>query len=266
VDLREAGEELASARPTAVNLRWALDRVLRAAASGQDPAAAAEGEAVRIHEQQVADDLRSGELGASLIDDGSTVLTHCNTGSLATGGIGSALGVVKVAHRQGKRIGVLVGETRPLLQGARLTAWELEREGIPYRLIVDAAAAGLIAGGDVGAVLVGADRIAANGDVANKVGTYGLALAAREHAVPFYVVAPTSTIDPGTASGKDIPIEERGGDEVLAAAPAGAAARNPAFDVTPARFVTAVVTERGILRAPYGPVFIEAMRGEKVAG
>ena len=266
VDLDVAAEQLASARPTAVNLRWALDRVLRAVASGGDPAAAAEAEAVRIHEQQVASDLRSGELGAKLLDDGSTVLTHCNTGSLATGGIGSALGVIKVAHRQGKRIGVLVDETRPLLQGARLTAWELEREGIPYRLIVDAAAAGLIAGGDVQGVLVGADRIAGNGDVANKVGTYGLALAAREHDVPFYVVAPTSSIDLGTASGRDIPIEERSGEELLAAAPAGAVARNPAFEVTGALLVTAIVTERGILRAPYGPAIAGAMRRERVPG
>jgi methylthioribose-1-phosphate isomerase len=191
-----------------------------------------------------------------LIRHGATVLTHCNTGSLATGGIGSALGVVKTAHWSGNPVRVFVDETRPLLQGARLTAWELRRQSIPHEVIVDGAAAGLIARGDVGAVLVGADRIAANGDVANKVGTYGLALAAAAHAVPFYVVAPVSTIDPHTASGVDIVIEERTEAEVLTAAgvataPSGSAGRNPAFDVTPAHLVTAIVTEAAVLRPPY---------------
>jgi methylthioribose-1-phosphate isomerase len=254
-DVRTAADELAATRPTAVNLRWALDRVL--AAAGGD-STRAEAEALRIHEEQIASDAASGELGAALIERSATVLTHCNTGSLATGGIGTALGVVKTAHWQGKRISVLVDETRPLLQGARLTAWELAREGIPHELIVDSAAAGLIARGRVQAVVVGADRIAANGDAANKVGTYGLALAADAHGVPFYVVAPVSTIDMKTASGRDIVIEERDADEVTSfssarTAPDATAARNPAFDVTPADLITAIVTERGVLRAPYSP-------------
>jgi methylthioribose-1-phosphate isomerase len=253
-DVSAAADELAATRPTAVNLRWAIERVV---AAGGGDAARIEAEAVRIHDEQIASDLRSGELGAALIDPGSMVLTHCNTGSLATGGIGSALGVIKTAHWQGKRVRVLVDETRPLLQGARLTAWEVAREGIPHEVIVDGAAAGLIARGQVQAVIVGADRIAANGDTANKVGTYGLALAAHAHAVPFYVVAPTSTIDAATASGNDIVIEERSADEVTSyasftIAPAGTAARNPAFDVTPAHLIKAIVTDRGVLRAPYG--------------
>jgi methylthioribose-1-phosphate isomerase len=255
-----AADELAATRPTAVNLRWALDRVL-AAADGD--AARAEAEALRIHEDQIASDAASGELGAALIEPGATVLTHCNAGSLATGGIGTALGVVKTAHWQGKRISVLVDETRPLLQGARLTAWELAREGIPHELIVDSAAAGLIACGRVQAIVVGADRIAANGDAANKVGTYGLALAAQAHGAPFYIVAPASTIDARTARGSDIVIEERDGDEVTSlglarTAPDGTAARNPAFDVTPAHLITAIISERGVLRAPY-PRTIAAM-------
>ena len=266
-NLRAAADELAATRPTAVNLRWALDRVL-AASTGDS--ARAEAEAVRIHEEQVTADVRMGEHGAALVEPGATLLTHCNAGALATGGIGTALGVVKIAHWQGKRVRALVDETRPLLQGARLTAWELAREGVPYEIIVDAAAAGLIARGDVQAVLVGADRIAANGDVANKVGTYGLALAAQAHGVPFYVVAPASTIDPATPDGARITIEERDGDEVLTVAstrvaPAGSAARNPAFDVTPASLVTAIITERGVLRPPHGAAIASALAKTAVA-
>jgi methylthioribose-1-phosphate isomerase len=261
-DVRTAADELAATRPTAVNLRWALDRVL--AAAGGD-ATRAEAEALRIHQEQIASDAASGELGAALIERGATVLTHCNAGSLATGGIGTALGVVKTAHWQGKAISVLVDETRPLLLGARLTTWELAREGIPHELIVDSAAAGLIARGRVQAVVVGADRIAANGDAANKVGTYGLALAADAHGVPFYVVAPVSTIDMETASGRDIVIEERDADEVTSfssarTAPDATAARNPAFDVTPADLITAIVTGRGVLRAPYSPAIAATTR------
>jgi methylthioribose-1-phosphate isomerase len=278
-DARGAADEIAATRPTAVNLRWALDRVL--AASGGD-AALAEAEARRIHEEQIESDARCGELGAALITANTraesprrergpvTVLTHCNTGTLATGGIGSALGVIKTAYRRGMVAQVVVDETRPLLQGARLTAWELAHEAIPHRVIVDGAAAGLIARGIVDAVVVGADRIAANGDVANKVGTYGLALAAQAHGVPFYVVAPTSTIDRATANGEDIEIEDRAEDEVLSfasaqAAPADARALNPAFDVTPARLVTAIVTERGVLREPYGDAIAAIMREAAVA-
>jgi methylthioribose-1-phosphate isomerase len=265
-DVRAAAEELAATRPTAVNLRWALDRCLQAG-GGADGVAA---EAVRIHEDQIAADARMGELGAALIEDGATVLTHCNAGALATGGIGTALGVIKTAHRQGKRVRALVDETRPLLQGARLTAWELAAEGIPHEIIVDAAAAGLIARGAVQAVIAGADRIAANGDVANKVGTYGLALAAQAHGVPFYVAAPLSTIDAHTPDGARIEIEERGAEEVLShagvrTAPHGSAARNPAFDVTPAALVTAIITERGILRAPYAAAIARAAQPPAVA-
>jgi len=252
---------LVATRPTAVNLRWAVERMLSA---GRD-AASAEAEAARIHDEQRASDARCGEHGASLIPDGATVLTHCNTGALATGGGGTALAAITTAHAQGKRVEVLVDETRPLLQGARLTAWELARAGIPHRVIADGAAAGIIARGGAAAILVGADRIAANGDVANKVGTYGLALAARAHGVPMYVVAPVSTIDAATASGGGIDIEQRDEDEVLAFAGSRVAADrrralNPAFDVTPAALVTAIVTERGILRPPYGAAIASATR------
>jgi methylthioribose-1-phosphate isomerase len=256
-DSPAAAEQLTATRPTAANLCWALGRVLKAG-----DAARAEREARRIHDEQIASDAHCGELGADLLasaashHDALTVITHCNTGSLATGGIGTALGVVKTAHRRGSRLNVLVDETRPLLQGTRLTAWELAQEGIEHQVIVDAAAAGFISRGGIDAVIVGADRIAANGDVANKVGTYGLALAAREHGVPFYIVAPTSTIDTHTSSGAAITIEERAEDEVLGfgtqrAAPTGARALNPAFDMTPSHLIAAIVTELGVLRAPY---------------
>ncbi len=260
--LDEGADALAAARPTAVNLRWAVERVRRAT----DPVA----EARRIHVEQIACDLRTGELGAALIPEGAAVLTHCNTGSLATGGIGSALGVIKTAHWQHKRISVLVDETRPLLQGARLTSWELRAEAIPHHVIVDGAAAGLIARGLVQAVVVGGDSIAANGDTANKVGTYGLALAARAHAVPFYVVAPASTIDLATPHGGAIEIEHRAEDEVLHAAgariaPEGARALNPAFDVTPADLITSIITERGGLRPPYSASLAGALETAAVA-
>jgi methylthioribose-1-phosphate isomerase len=265
-DVQAAADHIARTRPTAVNLRWAVDRVLEASRGG---AAAALDEARRIHGEQIAADARMGELGAALIDDGATVLTHCNTGTLATGGIGSALGIIKTAHADGKRIDVLVDETRPLLQGARLTAWELQRDGIPFRIIADSAAASLIAAANVQAVIVGADRIAANGDTANKIGTYGLALAAHAHGVPFYVAAPVSTIDSGTPDGAAIAIEERAEDEVLTLAgvliaPEGASARNPAFDVTPARYITAIITERGVLRPPFASA-IDALTHQAVA-
>lgn len=247
-----AAQALASARPTAANLRWAIDRVL---AAGGD-VAAIEAEARRIHEEQIAADEAMAALGASLIPVGATVLTHCNTGALATGGIGTALGVTKQAWHGGRLRRVIVDETRPLLQGARLTAWELQQLAIPFDVIADGAAASLIARGDIDAVVVGADRIARNGDTANKVGTYALALAAGAHGVPFYVVAPVSTIDMSTASGDGIAIEERAPDEVLSfagvrTAPDGASALNPAFDITPARLIAAIVTEAGVLRAPY---------------
>jgi methylthioribose-1-phosphate isomerase len=261
-DTDEAAAGLLSTRPTAVNLSWAVGRV----AGATDSAA----EAAAIHEEQVAADVRSGELGARLLSNDATVITHCNTGSLATGGIGSALGVIKTAHRQGRHIRVLVDETRPLLQGSRLTAWELQREGVPYQIIVDGAAAGLIARGAADAVIVGADRIAASGDTANKVGTYGLALAAQAHGIPFYVVAPLSTIDAATPNGNAILIEDRDEAEVLAlggaqVAAAHSTARNPAFDVTPARLITAIVTERGVLRPPFDASIAAVTAREAVA-
>ena len=237
-DLDAAYEVLGSSRPTAVNLRWALDELR------DDPTPE---RARALHEAEVERCRRMGAHAAELLSSGSRVLTHCNTGSLATGGYGSALGAIRAAFDLGLVEHVWVGETRPLLQGERLTAWELDALGIPFSVIVDGAAASLMAAGEVDAVLTGADRIAANGDVANKVGTYGLAGAAERHSLPFYVVAPTSTLDGAAPSGAAIPIEERDPREVSARFPA----RNPAFDVTPAELVTAIVTEDGVHRAPY---------------
>ncbi len=237
-DLDRAYDVLVSSRPTAINLRWALDELR------DDPTPE---RARALHEEEVARCRRMGRHAAALVPAGARLLTHCNTGGLATGGYGSALGAVRAAWEDGLVEHVWVDETRPLLQGERLTAWELEILGIPFSVIVDGAAAALMRAGEVDAVLTGADRIAANGDVANKVGTYGLAVAAAHHDLPFYVVAPTSTIDATAASGEDIPIEERDPREVTSRFPA----RNPAFDVTPAALVSAIVTEVGVHRAPY---------------
>jgi methylthioribose-1-phosphate isomerase len=252
------GEELACARPTAVNLRWAVDRViaaldrLPAAATAHELAAALLAEACDIHEEDRRLCAAIGRHGAPLLPEGG-VLTHCNTGALATGGIGTALGAITTAWESGRRLAVFADETRPLFQGARLTAWELLARGIPVTVLVDGAAGHLLATGRVASCIVGADRITAGGDVANKIGTYALAVLARAHGVPFFVAAPSSTFDLAIDSGADIPIEERAAAEVLAplgvpAAPAGAAAFNPAFDVTPAALVTAIVTERGVVR------------------
>jgi methylthioribose-1-phosphate isomerase len=239
-----AFEELLAARPTASNLRWALER----ARAAPDALAFAR----ELEAEQDAVDRRIAELGAERIEPSSRPLTHCNAGALATGGYGTAAGVVKRAHERAGLDLVWVTETRPLLQGARLTAWELERAGVPFRIVVDSSAGALLAAGRVDAVVVGADRIAANGDVANKIGTYQLAALAARHSVPFYVAAPVSTIDPSTPTGAEIPIEERDPGEVLAgAAPEGARALNLAFDVTPAELVTAIFTERGALEAPF---------------
>jgi len=238
-DLDEAFAVLVGARPTAANLAWALREVEGAA----DPAARAR----ELHAEEVERCRRMSVHAARLVEPGSRALTHCNTGGLATGGQGTALGALNEAWSRGLLQHVFVGETRPLLQGARLTAWELESAGIPHTVMADAAAGSLLAGGEVDCVFVGADRIAANGDTANKIGTYPLAVLADRHAVPFYVVAPTSTIDLGTPSGAEIPIEERDPREVSSRFPA----RNPAFDVTPAELITAVVTELGVHRAPY---------------
>jgi methylthioribose-1-phosphate isomerase len=261
--LERAGQALIAVRPTAVNLRWAVQRVLVAANAyragggdiGQLPAIVlAEADAIAQEDREV--NRRLSQLGAALLPDGANVIHHCNTGALATVAQGTALGIIRAAHDAGKRIHVYVDETRPRLQGARLTAWELAQAGIPHTVIVDGAAAHLMRVRPIDAVLVGCDRVARNGDVANKIGTYQLALAAHAHAVPFYVAAPLSTIDRATLSGEQIAVEERDPDEVRRVAgerlmPAGVPVWNPAFDVTPAEFVTAFVTERGVVQPPY---------------
>ena len=268
--LEDAADALKVARPTAVNLAWAVDRMMAVATRQCCQVGST---LQRVHEEMVAEALRIeaedreacsaiGAFGQDLVPEGADVLTHCNTGMLCTAGIGTALGVVIAAHRAGKRPHVWVDETRPVLQGARLTAWELGKLGIDRTLIADVAAGSLMARGEVDLAIVGADRIAANGDVANKVGTYPLAVLARHHDVPFYVAAPVSTIDLSTPTGSDIPIEERDPAEVTSPmgfdlAELGTPAANPAFDVTPAELVTAIVTDRGVLRPPYGP----ALRG-----
>jgi methylthioribose-1-phosphate isomerase len=244
-----------------VNLSWAIERTLAAAhALGTDDpdkiVRALEDEANAIRAEDAAACLAMARNAARFIGRRATVLTHCNTGSLCTGGYGTALGAIRFAHESGKQIHVLATETRPLLQGARLTAWELAALRIPYELVGDSAAPALLARGEIDLVVVGADRIAANGDVANKIGTYSLALAARSSGVPFVVVAPSSTVDLSTASGDAIEVEERPEDEITHVrgtpiAPRGTRARNPAFDVTPARLVTAIVTERGVAVAPF---------------
>ena len=259
-EVDEIAAALAATRPTAINLFRALDRMKAAARAGGTVAQIKErlvAEAQQIDQENLEADHRIGELGAGLIPEGATVLTHCNAGALATAGYGTALGVIRTAHTQGKRLQVMATETRPLLQGARLTAWELMQEGIPVTLITDSMAGFLIHRGQVNAVVVGADRIAANGDVANKIGTYTIAVLAAEHGVPFYVAAPTTPIDPTLAPGEEIPIEERGPEEVthirgVAIAPEGVRVANPAFDVTPHMYVTAIITEKGVLREPYG--------------
>jgi methylthioribose-1-phosphate isomerase len=251
--------DLAATRPTAVNLFWAIERMRRrfaqsgAAGSLRDDLLR---EALAIQEEDLESCRRMGDLGADLLPADARVLTHCNAGALATAGYGTALGVIRSAARQGKIRQVFADETRPYLQGARLTAWELLEDGIPTTLIADNMAGHIMARGEVNAVIVGADRIARNGDVANKIGTYSVAVLAREHRIPFYVAAPVSTIDLDTADGSAIPIEERSPDEVThhggkRLAPVGVSVRNPAFDVTPARFVTAIVCERGVARPPY---------------
>jgi len=256
-------EELRAARPTAVNLRWALERLARkrseALQAGSSPAAIADAlleEAHRVAAEDLAACRAIGKHGAELVPDGSGILTHCNAGGLATSGYGTALGVIRAALESGKKCAVYADETRPWLQGARLTAWELLQDGIPVTLLPDVAAASLLASGKVGCVVVGADRIARNGDTANKVGTYPLALAANAAGVPFFVAAPISTVDLRAATGRDIPIEERGAEEVTHLAGAriaagGVSVFNPAFDVTPAHLVSAIITEQGVARPPY---------------
>jgi len=258
--MEAAFDVLAASRPTAVNLFWALDRMREqwghVAAESQGKIAdhlIAASQA--IHSADIAANRSMGGFGQQLLPDGARVLTHCNAGALATAGHGTALGVIRSAVEAGKSISVFADETRPFLQGARLTAWELMQDGIPVTLIADNAAAFLMSRGEIDAVIVGADRVAANGDVANKIGTYSVAVVANRHHIPFYVAAPISTIDPNIASGKDIPIEERTESEVtgygdLRWAPVGVKVRNPVFDVTPAELVSALITERGVVLAP----------------
>jgi len=244
--LEAAFKALAASRPTAINLFWALERMKKA----ED----LEAEAIAIYEEDLAANRAIGRFGAELIRERSRVMTHCNTGALATAGYGTALGVIRAA--KGKNISVIANETRPYLQGARLTAWELVREGIPCTLITDSMAGHLMSRGEVDVVIVGADRIAANGDVANKIGTYPLAVLAKRHGIPFYVAAPLSTFDPKISDGSQIPIEERPAAEVTGYrgtrwAPEGVSVRNPAFDVTPAELITAIISEKGIASPPY---------------
>ncbi|HEU4521842.1 MAG TPA: S-methyl-5-thioribose-1-phosphate isomerase [Thermoanaerobaculia bacterium] len=258
-DLPKAAALLKEARPTAVNLAWAVDRML--ARSGGYAA-----EAEKILEEDIAANRRIGKYGAELLGQRVTLLTHCNAGALATGGYGTALGVVRAAVEAGKQVAVFADETRPYLQGARLTAWELHREGIDVTLITDNMSGHFFQAGRFDAVVVGADRIAANGDTANKIGTYTVAVLAAAHNVPFYVAAPVSTIDLACRTGAAIPIEERSGDEVVEAfgrriAPEGISVRHPAFDVTPAKLITAIITERGVLEPPFTSAIEKAVRG-----
>lgn len=271
-DLQTSARLLRASRPTAVNLAWAVERLLRIAEQDEALASLRElllNEAQKMAEEDVAINRRMAEVGSILIQDGDTIIHHCNTGSLATVEWGTALGVIRLAHEQGKRLFVLVDETRPRLQGARLTAWELQQYGIPFAIISDGAAGYYLQTGQAQKVMYGADRVAANGDVANKIGTYMLALAAHSNGVPVYAVVPSSSVDLSLASGKLIPIEERDPHEVLdiqingeKVMPSGAAARNPAFDVTPNACLTGIVTEKGIVFQPFADNFARMLCAE----
>jgi methylthioribose-1-phosphate isomerase len=257
--LDEIIDTIAGTRPTARNLFFALERMKKAAHSGttvEEMSSALVDEAVKIHGEEVDATSRLSLFGAGLLRDGWTILTHCNAGPLATSGYGTALGVIIKATEQGKKVSVFADETRPLLQGARLTTWELQKAGIPVTLITDSTAGHFMKAGKIDCVITGADRIAANGDTANKIGTYTLAVLARENGVPFYVAAPVSTIDPSIKTGENIPIEERSADEVtsircVSIAPEGTIVANPAFDVTPHRYITAIITDKGIIEQPF---------------
>jgi methylthioribose-1-phosphate isomerase len=276
VEFQKTCDLMAATRPTAVNLFWAIDRMKRAFADGaqagespEEIVGRLEREAKAIHDEDVANCRTMGGFGAEMVKDGARVLTHCNAGALATAGYGSALGVIRAAVEQGKKIAVFADETRPFMQGARLTAWELVRDGINTTVITESMAGPLMRDGEIDIVVVGADRIAANGDTANKIGTYTVAVLAHEHSIPFYIAAPISTIDLATPEGKLIPIEERDQREVThfgtaRVTPEGAHTRNPAFDVTPHRYITGIITERGILRPPYSESLKQALA--QVAG
>jgi methylthioribose-1-phosphate isomerase len=269
-DFEEVCGTLAGTRPTAVNLFWAIDRMRRLHVSlngvGREERVARmieESKQIRLEDIAICEAI--GRNGAVLVPDGKTVLTHCNAGALATAGYGTALGVIRAAVTAGKHIDVLADETRPFLQGARLTAWELQQDGIPVKLITDNMAGHFLHSGRIGCVVVGADRVAGNGDVANKIGTYSLAVLAKENGVPFYVAAPVSTLDLSLKSGDEIPIEQRAASEVthvfgVAIAPENIEVENPAFDVTPARYVTAIITEHGVARPPYEESLRAALR------
>jgi methylthioribose-1-phosphate isomerase len=268
---------MAATRPTAVNLFWAIERMKSVFAESAQGGCSVEelkqrlgAEARKIHDADVASCRAMGALGAELVPARARILTHCNAGALATAGYGTALGVIRAAAEQGKQVAVLADETRPFLQGARLTAWELVKDGIDTTVITDSMSAAMMRLGNVDLVVVGADRIAANGDVANKIGTYGVAVLAREHDIPFYVAAPLSTIDLNTPEGSKIPIEERNDREVTHVGlnrltPEGARVRNPAFDVTPAKYVTAIITERGVARPPYHDSLAALVSGAQLA-
>jgi methylthioribose-1-phosphate isomerase len=270
-DFETVCDTLAQTRPTAVNLFWAIDRMRRLAASlngtpRREVVQRMIHEACQIRSEDIAICRAIGRNGEPLVPDGKTVLTHCNAGALATAGYGTALGVIRAASEAGKKIDVFADETRPFLQGSRLTAWELQQDGIATTIITDNMAGHFLRSGRIGCVIVGADRIAANGDVANKIGTYSLAVLAKENNVPFYVAAPISTLDLTLKSGDEIPIERRADSEVthvfgVAIAPENIEVENPAFDVTPARYVTAIITERGIARAPYEESLMNLVRG-----
>jgi methylthioribose-1-phosphate isomerase len=272
-EFQKTCELMAGTRPTAVNLFWAIERMKKAfAATAQDGQSVDEikrrlvAEARAIHDEDVQSCRAMGAHGATLVPSSARILTHCNAGALATAGYGTALGVIRAAAEQGKTIAVLVDETRPFLQGARLTAWELVRDGINTTVITDSMAGAMMRLGQVDLVVVGADRIAANGDVANKIGTYSVAVLAKEHGIPFYVAAPLSTVDLNTPDGNGIPIEERNEREVThigsnRLTPDGAQIRNPAFDVTPSQYVTAIITERGIARAPFSESLPQLFEG-----
>jgi methylthioribose-1-phosphate isomerase len=276
VEFQKTCDMMAATRPTAVNLFWAIDRMKRTFAEGaqggestDEITARLEREARAIHDEDVASCRAMGSFGATLVPDGSRVLTHCNAGALATAGYGSALGVIRAAVEQGKRVAVVADETRPFLQGSRLTAWELVREGINTTVITESMAGPLMRAGEIDLVVVGADRIAANGDTANKIGTYTVAVLAHEHKIPFYVAAPLSTIDLATPDGDHIPIEERDQREVShlgssRLAPEGAKFRNLAFDVTPHRYIAGIITERGIFRPPYSDTLRKAFEERAV--
>ena len=259
-ELRDIIRDIAATRPTAKNLFYTLDRMRQATGAGdsvKEIKAALVQEATKIHGEEAASTEKLSRFGAELIKEGSTVLTHCNTGPLATTGYGTALGIIKRAWEQGKVTGVMATETRPLLQGARLTVWECRQAGIPVTLITDSMAGYFMRQGEVDCVIVGADRIAANGYTANKIGTYALAVLTNAHGIPFYVAAPTTTIDLSLTSGYQIPIEQRNPEEVthirgVSIAPEGTEAANPAFDITPSQYITAIITERGIIRKPFG--------------